>query len=426
MNITNVPKLTGWHTKQIGQFFSRNISGEWGQDPNGHNDVCVVGTPDFNNDGTISWTNTKYRNISLGRLTPRLIHKDNVLIEKSGGSDDQPAGRIVYCDHSINGTCSNFVQLLSISNELDPKYIFYLLYYLYKQGLVYRYQQKTTGIINFKLNEYFKEAVKIPELKNEQRKIANILTLIDDAIDNSSLLINKHKSVKQGLMQDLFQYGIDENGQIRSEKTHKFKDSPLGRVPEEWEVNDFRGVSKIRQGLQIAISERKHEPGYNRYQYITIQYLNDRSSFNDFVFNPPKSVVCNKDDVLLTRTGNTGMVVTNENGVFHNNFFMIDFDRKKIDKEWLVYYLNRQEIQNIFSIFAGTTTIPDLKHGDFYNTPCIYPKSIIEQKAIVQILSTSDETINNEVVYKEKLLAIKQGLMNDLLSGAVRVNHLLN
>ncbi|MFH1792725.1 MAG: restriction endonuclease subunit S [Patescibacteria group bacterium] len=419
-------KLTGWDYKQIGQLFSRNISGEWGSDPDGTNNTLVVGTPDFNNDGSIDWTSVKERKISPIRLNVRRILQGNTLIEKSGGSDAQPAGRVVFCDKTVNGTCSNFVQLLTVDKNYNPKFINYLLFFYYQKGLVYQYQQKTTGIINFKINDYFKETVQLPISITEQQKIAEILSDIDLAIEETNKLVGKYKSIKQGLMQDLFRYGIDEKGQIRSEKTHKFKDSPLGRIPEEWVIASFIDVSKVRQGLQIAISDRKHEPGINRYQYITIQYLNDRNSFNDYVQNPPKSVVSTKNDVLLTRTGNMGKVVTNEGGVFHNNFFMVDFDRNKLSKEWLVYYLTRVKIQNYFSIYAGVTTIPDLKHGDFYRTPCVYPKSIDEQTAITNILSSSDSAIEKEEVYKQKLLSLKQGLMDDLLSGKVRVNKLLN
>lgn len=308
------------------------------------------------------------------------------------------------------------------SDSLTNDYLYQGLHYWDLLGTV---DQAIKGAT---LNKEKIKQIKIffPKSTIEQGKIAEILLTIDETISDTELLIEKYKGIKQGLMQDLFTYGIDEKGQVRREKTHKFKNSPLGRIPEEWVISSFSDISKVRQGLQIAISERKHEPGENRYQYITIQYLNDRNSFNDYVQNPPKSVVCTKDDILLTRTGNMGMVITNENGVFHNNFFMVDFDRKKISKEWLVYYLNRDKIQNLFSIYAGVTTIPDLKHGDFYRTPCVYPKLINEQTAITNILSSSDSAIEKEEIYKQKLLSLKQGLMDDLLSGKVRVNKLLN
>jgi len=69
----------------------------------------------------------------------------------------------------------------------------------------------------------------IPQSVLEQSKIAEIISTVDEAIDKTEELIAKYQRIKQGLMQDLLTKGIDEHGQIRSEKIHRFKDSPLGR-----------------------------------------------------------------------------------------------------------------------------------------------------------------------------------------------------
>jgi type I restriction enzyme S subunit len=93
----------------------------------------------------------------------------------------------------------------------------------------------------------------LPEKEFEQRKIAEILETIDNAIEKTDKIIEKYKRIKQGLMQDLLTKGIDENGNIRDEKTHKFKDSPLGRIPEEWEVVRLGDISnKIIDGTHFT------------------------------------------------------------------------------------------------------------------------------------------------------------------------------
>lgn len=75
--------------------------------------------------------------------------------------------------------------------------------------------------------------------KPEQTKIAEILSTVDRAIEQTEALIAKQQRLKTGLMQDLLTRGIDEHGNLRSEHTHPFKDSPLGRIPVEWEVSDL-------------------------------------------------------------------------------------------------------------------------------------------------------------------------------------------
>ena len=75
-----------------------------------------------------------------------------------------------------------------------------------------------------------------PKDKAEQAKIAEVLSTVDRAIEQTEALIAKQQRIKTGLMQDLLTRGIDEHGNLRSEQTHKFKDSPLGRIPVEWDV----------------------------------------------------------------------------------------------------------------------------------------------------------------------------------------------
>jgi len=219
---------------------------------------------------------------------------------------------------------------------------------------------------------------------------------------------------------------VSKNGEIKvKSRVRRFKDSLLGRIPEDWDVVNIKDICKVRQGLQIAIANRFKETGPKRYIYITIQYLNSKEKDKDaeYIQNPPKSVLCGKNDLLMTRTGNTGKVIIDVEGVFHNNFFLVDYYKKQVDKIYLFYYLNLSWIQEKVKALAGTTTIPDLNHGDFYSLKFLKPP-LPEQQRIASILSQIDETIEKEQNYKEKLESIKQGLMEDLLTAKVRVNHL--
>ena len=83
---------------------------------------------------------------------------------------------------------------------------------------------------------------KIPPLPYQQQ-IADILTTIDRAIEQTEALIAKHQRIKRGLMQDLLTRGFDKHGQLRDPSTHKFKSTPLGMVPEEWDVSNLGKIS---------------------------------------------------------------------------------------------------------------------------------------------------------------------------------------
>ena len=93
----------------------------------------------------------------------------------------------------------------------------------------------------------------------------------------------------------------------------------------------------------------------------------------------------------MTRTGNTGMVVTGVDGVFHNNFFLIDFDRNKYDKDFLVQYLKLDIIQADILRRAGTSTIPDLNHSDFYKIK-IFEPPIELQKQFTELITQVDKS----------------------------------
>lgn len=188
---------------------------------------------------------------------------------------------------------------------------------------------------------------------------------------------------------------------------------------DEWQISKLKDVCKINQGLQIAISERFLENGENRYFYITNEFLKEGSKKNYFIENPPKSVICNETDILMTRTGNTGQVVTDVDGAFHNNFFKIDYSREVINKGFFVEFLRKESTQNLILKYAGASTIPDLNHSDFYKIEMIYP-NLKEQTKIAEFLSAVDDKISQLSRQLELLNQYKKGVMQKIFSQEIR------
>ncbi|MBH1941089.1 restriction endonuclease subunit S [Mobilitalea sibirica] len=294
-----------------------------------------------------------------------------------------------------------------IKNQNIAKWIYY-----YLNNIDLKRYNEATGVPSLSVSNLNKIRVSRPTVA-EQKKIVEIISTVDNQIENTDGLIEKTKELKKGLMQRLLTKGIGHT---------EFKMTEIGKMPKGWEVKTFKDISKVSQGLQIAISERHKEWGENRYLYLTIQYLNDVSDQNNtyYIENPNLNVVCRKDDILMTRTGNTGIVVTNVEGAFHNNFFKIDFNRNLIDKNFLVFYLKSDKVQNLIKRYAGSTTIPDLNHGDFYKLPIVIP-SMTEQQKIASVLLENDNYIREYKIRKEKLQMLKKGLMQQLLTGKKRV-----
>ncbi|GAA9209995.1 restriction endonuclease subunit S [Helicobacter pylori] len=196
-------------------------------------------------------------------------------------------------------------------------------------------------------------------------------------------------------------------------------DALMTTLPKDWEIKIFRDISTINQGLQIPISQRLKAPTEHAKFYITIQALNNRKEF-EYIKTYNESVVCHKDDILMTRTGNTGMVITNIEGVFHNNFFKINFDRTLINKDFLVYFLSLEQTQRTILKKAGTSTIPDLNHNDFYSLTIPLPP-LNEQIAIANILSTLDRYLYALDALILKKEGVKKSLSFELLSQRKRL-----
>jgi type I restriction enzyme S subunit len=284
----------------------------------------------------------------------------------------------------------------------------YFAYWIQLPAFKYMVINNTAGSVRESLN--FSRLITfdfpLPPLP-EQQKIAEILETVDNAIEKTDKIIEKYKRIKQGLMQDLLTKGIDENGNIRSEKTHKFKDSPLGKIPEEWEVVRLGEVFKLKSGKTkpIDTSEFGNYPVYGGNGILG--YTNEKNF--------------NKETIIIGRVGEYcgSVYIANEGWVTDNALYVV---AKKIDYNniflcYLLKYLNLNQ-------FSAETGQPLMTQTIIYSLPIPLPP-LPEQQRIAEVLSQIDQTIEKEQQYKEKLQRIKQGLMQDLLTGKVRVNHLV-
>ena len=194
----------------------------------------------------------------------------------------------------------------------------------------------------------------------------------------------------------------------------------ITNIPKHWKIKKLGEICKVNQGLQIAIEERFTEPIENGYFYITNEFLKANSKTKYYIKNPSKSVLCSKEDILMTRTGNTGIVVSDVEGVFHNNFFKIDYDKKLLHKDYFVYYLKNDRMQYDILVKAGNSTIPDLNHSDFYTLQIAIPP-LEEQEKIAEILLSCDKAIHLTTQIITQLKQRNQGLAQQLLTGEKRV-----
>ena len=351
----------------------------------------------------------------------RLVKKDDVII-----STVRPYLKsFAYITKQYdNFVCSTGFAVLRVRQGFNSKFLFQ---YILTDHFLSQVLPKMVGSNYPAVNSSDIAAIllPIPPLP-EQSAIAAILSTADDAIEKTDLLIAKYKRIKQGLMQDLFRYGIDENGQIRREQTHRFKDSPLGKIPDEWEVKGLLGICNLVNGRAFKPSEWS-DSGLS---IVRIENLNNiLASFNYCNFKVPSKYYVNDGDLLISWSGTPGtsfgiFVWNRGRAILNQHIFKVILPPDSIISEYFYYAYKNLLIEMIKNSHGGVG-LQHITKSDLQQLNLLLP-TLSEQSRIATVLSAADAVIEKEESYRQKLLALKHGLMEDLLTGKVRVLEIAN
>lgn len=275
----------------------------------------------------------------------------------------------------------------------------------------------------------------VPIDKKEQEKIAEVLSTIDHAIAQTEAIIAKQQRIKTGLMQDLLTKGIDENGNIRSEATHKFKDSAIGRIPVEWEVKKIKDSGELKLGRQTA---PKYQLGINPYLYLRVVNISDGHldlrdiKTMDFTRNEFQIYCLEYGDILLTEGDLVSAMNVGRSAIFRGEIERCCFQNSLIrfrppnkgSSEFFHFLFCYLRSVGYFANATMATTVFHLSVGRLQELYISVPNEL-EQIRIEKILSKQDKNIDDDLKKYEKLILLKTGLMQNLLTGKVRVTNLL-
>ena len=257
----------------------------------------------------------------------------------------------------------------------------------------------------------------LPPLE-EQEKIASILSTVDEQIDNVDALIEKNKELKKGLMQTLLTKGIGHT---------KFKKTEIGEIPEEWETINLGQLAEIKRGASPRpisspkwFSEKKNV-GWIRISDVTKtkKYLNDTEQYLSDE-GVAKSRLVKPNDLIMSICATVGKpIILNMEACIHDGFVVFDnLDKNKILTDYLYYLLQKKEQD--FKGMGQTGTQANLNTSIVGSTTITLP-SLKEQGKIASILSEVDDKIEEYENKRQKLEELKKGLMQQLLTGMIRV-----
>lgn len=249
----------------------------------------------------------------------------------------------------------------------------------------------------------------IPPLP-EQKKIAEILSGIDEIISKINLEIKKIQNLKKAVIKKLFKEGINH----RNYQNNISKDKITS-----WNIFRLGQICEFTQGVQIPLDQtiRQKRTGFIRYLYIS-DFLSDKKKL--FVENKFPKKIISSNDLVMANTGHTaGTIFHGKEGVLSNNAFKISVP-SIVNPDYLYYYLSTDEYWLEVRRLFNTAGQPHVGHGNIANIKFLCP-SLEEQEKVVSIIKSMELNLKNKNQKVLSLISLKKSVMQDLLSGRKRV-----
>lgn len=273
--------------------------------------------------------------------------------------------------------------------------------------------------------------------KAEWVKIADILDTLEKVIRETEAIIAKLKAVKQGLLHDLLTRGIDANGDLRlpqTEAPNLYKESPLGWIPKEWDVATLESVSTTVTSGSRDWARFYSDSGalFVRIGNLTREHINFRFDSKIYV-RPPRNADGQRTrlesgDILISITADLGIVgvVPEEMGEAYINqhIALVRPDLAAINPRFVGRYMASAVAQTYIAALNDAGAKAGLNLPTVRRLLTARPERR-EQDLITERLDEIDSRVQNASTEMAKLRQLKDGLMDDLLTGRVRVTSLL-
>jgi type I restriction enzyme S subunit len=379
----------------------------------------------------------------------KLLHDTNDHISASGlagsGANLLPAGSLMVTTRATLGarainavpmaTNQGFKSIVFKKPE-EASYYFHLFEKV-KPELV----RRASGTTFLEISGAEFGSIKVPSPSpDEKLKIAQLLDTLDAAIHKTEAIVEKLKQVKQGLLHDLLTRGIDANGQLRPSHEvapHLYKQSPLGWIPQEWSAHifgdlvqhviDFRGRTPKKLGMDwgggdiLALSANNVQPGgidVSREAYFGSERL-----YRKWM----TSGETRTGDVLLTMEaplGNVAQIPDSCKYILSQRVISLRFMADLVLNDFAFWQMQSNEFQQAMVKRSTGSTATGIQRAELVKLHFKSPP-VGEQALIAERLFSIERKLKNEAAALVKQRQEKCGLMNDLLTGRVRVTPLL-
>ncbi|HDM8143968.1 TPA: restriction endonuclease subunit S [Vibrio harveyi] len=410
----------GWAVTSIGELTKKDSlfsDGDWveskDQDPNGSNRLIQLADI---GDGLFINKSSRYLNDEqFERLNCTTLRKNDVLVARM----PEPLGRA--CLYPLdNARAATIVDIAIIRTpNADHKWLMSAINSSdYRADIELNASGTTrTRIARGALSKLKLIAPPLPE----QKKIAAILTSVDDVIEKTQAQIDKLKDLKTGMMQELLTSGVGVDGKPHSE----FKDSPVGRIPKGWDCCLLDKVA--RRGSGHTPDKKKSEYWNDGVKWVSLTdsskldklYISDTAKkISQLGIENSSATLHPKGTVVMARDAGVGKSAIMTSSMAVSQHFMAWVCGEKLDNYFLYYLLQHWKPQ--FEAIAMGSTIKTIGLPYFKKLQIPVP-SIEEQRVISGALKSVDNKMFALERKHKQLTNTKKALMQDLLTGKVRV-----
>ncbi len=265
-----------------------------------------------------------------------------------------------------------------------------------------------------------------------QRRIAEILSTLDEAIEQTEALIAKHQQIKAGLMHDLFTRGVTPDGHLRPTREQApdlYKESPLGWIPKEWEVVTTEEKVDV---IDPQPDHRTPPEMLDGYPYVGIgdvmpsgelDFTHARKVAAEAYRRQLQSFEIHPGAFIFGKIGTLGQPTR----IPHERCFAVSANvvllttSIKNDADFVFWIYSSPFIDGQVADATNTTSQPALGIQRIRKFHIPWPTRLEERSDIALRLKSITETIQADERTREKLRQQKHGLMHDLLTGRVRV-----
>lgn len=358
------------------------------------------------------------------------VELGDVLLTKDSETPDDIGIPSVVIDGTENLVCGYHLALLKPKkDQVDPVY---LAKQLATARSTRHFGRVANGSTRYGLSYKSIADTPIPLAPlPQQQRIAEILSMVDEAIEQTEALIAKTQQIKAGLMHDLFTRGVTPGGQLRpprEEAPQLYKESPLGWIPKEWTSDVAAAYCKnIKVGVVNSATDSYVETGvpFIRSQNVRANIIEcaDMLFITDSFNLVQKKSILNSGDLVIVRTGYPGTAAVVPDDLAGANCFSLVIaqpDRRLIDPYYMARYMNSDPCKRDIARLQFGSAQHNFNIGEMRKLRLRVP-DVDEQARMNLRMKAAEDRIQLHEDERSKLTMIESGLMHDLLTGRVPV-----